>query len=133
MLGLLVCVASLGMNQLSEPHDRLHAALADEYDALAGIVRGLETPEDAAEAKPELTAHAAEVNRLLADPRPFGRGRKAVSAALMRSHEGSLERRLERLRDAKSAAFERQGVGRVVSAALRDVPQSIHHLNQALD
>ncbi len=131
VLGVLACLASLGMQQLHEPHDRLHAALKEEYDALADLVEGLHVAEEATAAEPQMAAHVAEIRRLLADPRPFGRGRKAVGAALLRQHAGSLEGRMKGLRDAKSDAFDRQGVSSIVSKALRDVPASIHDLETA--
>ena len=133
VLGVLVYLVMLGTGQVGEPHDRLYAALADRYDALTDLVNGLDTPEAAQAAAPEMREHVAEVNRLLADPRPFGRGKKSVGAAFLREYEGAMKSRLEALRDAKGRAFKIQGVGSVVSNALRDLPNSSFDLERKLD
>ena len=126
-------LATLGMGQLGEPHDRLYHALGAEYSALADIVADLETTEDVAAARPEIQAHMREIDRLLADPRPFGRSKTVVGAAFLREYEGAMAIRLEELRDAKSEVFEIQGVGGEVSALLRPIPQTEPQLARALD
>ena len=83
-------------------------------------------------ARPDLVARVAEVNRLLADPRPFGRTRRAVGAALLREYGEAFAARTDRLRDAKADAFERQGVGGAVSRSLTGLPQSLPDLKRAL-
>ncbi|MFH5805051.1 hypothetical protein [Alienimonas sp. DA493] len=133
ILGALYCLATLGMGQLGDPHDRLYHALKDEYDALTAIVDGLDSPEDAAAAEPEMKVHVQEILRLMDDPRPFGRGRKAVGAAFLKEYEGAIKARLESLREAKSRAFDRQGVGSVVSRTLRPIPQSELDFRRAFD
>ncbi|QDT16068.1 transposase [Alienimonas californiensis] len=124
IVGVLALLATLGMGPLGDPHDRLYSALSDEYAALTALVDDLDSPEAAAAAEPEMQAHVQEVLRLMDDPRPFGRGRKAVGAAFLREYDGAIKARLESLREAKGRAFDRQGVGSVVSRVLRPIPQS---------
>ena len=115
-----------------DPPDRLHAALAAEYDAILGIIADVETVGDAEAAKLDLTARANEINRLLADPRPFGRSKKSVGAVVWREHGDGLVAKLDRLRDAKREKFDLQGVGGVISRALAELPQTEPDLRTAL-
>ena len=132
VVGLLAYAAYAGTGGSGEPHDRLFDALADEYDAITGVVEDLDSAEDAEAARIELVGRVTEVNRLLADPRPFGRTRRAVGAALLREYGEAFAARTDRLRDAKADAFERQGVGGAVSRSLTGLPQSLPDLKRAL-
>ena len=115
-----------------EPSERFYDALAAEYDAITEAVEGADSVEAAEEAKLPLAARVNEVNRLLADPRPFGRPRKSVGAAVWREHEDGLIAKLERLREAKQEKFDLQGVGNVLSRALTELPQTTPDLRKAL-
>ena len=94
------------------PSDRFYAALAAEYDAITEAVEDADSVEAAGDAKLPLAARVNEVNRLLADPRPFGRSKKSVGAAVWREHEAGLVAKLDRLREAKREKFDLQGVGK---------------------
>ena len=114
------------------PQDRLFDALAEEYDAIIELVRGADSVEAAEEAQLRITGHVGEVNRLLSDPRPFGRSRAVVGAALLRDHGGGMQGRLDRLRDAKKEKFALQGVGRYISGSMGQLPQTRMALEERL-
>ena len=132
VVGGVAYLAYAGVRGPGEPHDQLYEALDDRYAEITALVSGVDSAEDAAEARRELVALTAEINRLLADPRPFGRSKKPVGAAAWKNHGPALTARLERLRDVKTQKFDLQGVGGAISSGLRELPQTEPDLRRRL-